>query len=336
MAPIIRVLPVSIITIFMAYSADAAFRPYRAPELPDQHRCVRSARGSSAGGQGVYAFPGSGRGISPTFQLNKHYSPDTGLLQSGAVTGRSSPRGTSFAIRHVWDSAVPSHLRSHYRPAPLDASAAISLAKGSHAYDGKAFHIGRFNQSGPVTLASIGSLVQEAYNGHILSHKVLGYRHRLLSGPGFHKPGSQLYSRLARLRDRRWHRPFKHVVISGFAGAVACDLYCEFDVPDDIYGDFVAAAREVDADGTETAEFAEDETALADFPQAELMRRRIAKAHGWNKAVAILEASAAEDDKKAAAAKNARGQGEVIFDEPDERIDFDPECARKKCGRFFR
>ncbi|MGO8952781.1 MAG: hypothetical protein ACLPWS_11325 [Rhodomicrobium sp.] len=162
-----------------------------------------------------------------------------------------------------------------------------------------------------MTLASIGSISHRSYNGHLLAHKVLGYRHSSLTGLKFTKPGSHLHDRLARLRGHHWHKPFRHVVIDGFAGAAACDLDCEFDVPEGVYGDFIAAAG---AEGTGDFDASAEE-------DAELAGPGTANGYGWNKAVAILEESAGEDDKRAAEeARNAGGAG-TVFDQPDERVD---------------
>ena len=138
---------------------------------------------------------------------------------------------------------------------------------------------GYLNQSSHLTLASIGSISHRSYNGHLLAHKVLGYRHSSLTGLKFTKPGSHLHDRLARLRGHHWHKPFRHVVIDGFAGAAACDLDCEFDVPEGVYGDFIAAAG---AEGTGDFDASAEE-------DAESARPGTANGYGWNKAVAILE-----------------------------------------------
>ncbi len=55
---------------------------------------------------------------------------------------------------------------------------------------------------------------------------------------------------------------------------------------------------------------------------AERKRLRVAEAHGWNKAVAILEKSAAEEDQEAAEAKRTTGKAGAVIDEPGEQIDF--------------
>ncbi|MGO9174168.1 MAG: hypothetical protein ACLP7P_19685 [Rhodomicrobium sp.] len=172
-----------------------------------------------------------------------------------------------------------------------------------------------------MTLASIGSVSHGTYNGHVLAHKVLGYHHSLLTGLRFTKPGSHLHDRLARLRGHHWHKQFRHVAIAGFAGAAACDADCEFDVPGDVYGDFIAAAS---ADGTVDLEASAEE-------DAELAGPGIANGYGWNKAVAILEESAREDDKRAGEAKNTGG-AEPVFDQPEERVDISLRSARRPAG----
>jgi len=176
---------------------------------------------------------------------------------------------------------------------------------------------GHFSHSVRVEPMKIGSVSETSYNGHMLSHKVLGKRHRSLEGHRFRGPGQHLYDRLAKLRGHLWHTRFKHVVIVGPGGAIACDLYCDFDVPLNVYGDFVAAVGEAQA-----------EDAGKGASPEELQRQRLATEHGWNKAVAILEEAAAEDDKKAAETKGGPASEAV----PDEQVDVALEGGEAKKG----
>jgi len=112
------------------------------------------------------------------------------------------------------------------------------------------------------------------------------------------------------------------VIVGAFGGAVFCDIYCEFDVPEDIYGDFVAAVDEAQTPDAEAAESAADDAAYANLPPDEQATRRVEKEHGWNKAVAMLEEAAAEDDKEAAEAKkNGDDDAETVIDQPEEQVD---------------
>jgi hypothetical protein len=105
-----------------------------------------------------------------------------------------------------------------------------------------------------------------------------------------------------------------------FGGAVACDMYCDFDVPTAVYGDFVAAVDEAGDPATEAQEWEDEEAALRDVPEDERPARRVADLHGWNKAVAILEEAAAHDDKRADDAKE-NGDVETVVDQPEEQVD---------------
>ncbi len=169
---------------------------------------------------------------------------------------------------------------------------------------------------------SIGSIVRDSFNGRILSHKVLGYRHTLLTDRHFRIPGDHLHGRLARLRDHRWHRHFRHLAITDFAGAIACGD-CEFDVPEDVYGDFIAAAGEPGTDDEAAAASEAPEASLAGALPVERYRERIAQAHGWDKAAAILEFAAEEDRRQAAEAHvkgNGRKAGPAVY-QADEQVD---------------
>ncbi len=221
-------------------------------------------------------------------------------LRSGPASGQSSPHAPSFAVRQVWNAGVPSHMQSHFRAAPLHAGAGASL------------------------------------NGHPLIYKVLGYRHSMIAGVRFKRPGAHLPGRLAKIRGHRWHEPYRRVAIVDFAGAIACDLDCEFDVPDNVYGDFVAAASEDQSGDSEAALPAEEDAALANVPPAEAARRRIAGTHGWNKAAAILERAAADDDNKAAEARGTGSEAGAAINQPDERVDLLVEGGAAKKGNYIR
>jgi hypothetical protein len=217
---------------------------------------------------------------------------------------------------------TPHHLTSHGRNAThgRNTTAGHNTTHGNNALGGNRGTGHQFSQSAHVTRAIVGSVSHGVYGGHRLSHQVVGNRHRSLVGHHFRRPGHHLHNRLGRLRGHRWHRHFKHVVIVGAGGALACDLYCEFDVPLDVYGDFVAAVDEAQVEDVEAAAYAQDEPALTGVAPAELPRRRRTSSKGWNKAVAILEEAAAEDDKKVEE-KTASGQVETVIDQPDERVD---------------
>ncbi len=189
---------------------------------------------------------------------------------------------------------MPSHMQNHFRAAPLHTGAVASP------------------------------------DGHLFLYKVLGYRHRMLAGLRFGRPGARLLGRLAKLRGHRWHEPYRHVAIAGFAGAIACDLDCEFDVPDSVYADFVAAASEDQSEDTEAGLAAEEDAALAKVPPAEISHRRFAGIHGWNKAAAILEQAASDDDNKAADARGSGSEAGAAIDQPEERVDIFVEGAAAK------
>ncbi len=316
---IFRLLPVTIVTVFTASSASTNFMPYAAPSTSAPHVSGIRAKGFNAGGSD---FRGMQRGRR---NLPQNLRPGDSSLRGGAsswsmnLSGKAATRGVPFAVRHIWGATVPGHMRSHHRQAPQDADLHTGTRgiSGANAFDGE----GLFNQGAHLTLASIGSITRETYNGHTVRHKVLGYRHSVLAGFHFTKPGDHLQNRLARLRGHRWHRHFKHLVITGFAGAAFCDLYCEFDVPEGVYGDFLVAASESGPEESEAVALAELDAALANVPRAERPRQMVAKAHGWNKAVAILEASVADDDRKAMDAKGTGGEGGAVIDQADERVD---------------
>ncbi len=148
-------------------------------------------------------------------------------------------------------------------------------------------------------------------------------------GHNAHRPGNHLRSRLSHLHGHHWHSHFKHVVIvGGFGGDAYCDL-CEFDVPVDVYGDFIAAVDEADDMDAEAATYAEEETAYADVPPDELPARRVERSHGWSKAVAILEEKAVEEDTATAEAEKTGTEVEAVVDEPDERVDVVVDDSKK-------
>lgn len=302
---IYRLFPVTVITVFLVSSASANFIPYAVPSTSALHGSGISAKGFNAGGIYFGGLRGAGgnrpQSLRPNSSARRGASP-----WSMNFSGEASTGGVPFAVRHIWGATVPSHMRSHYRQAPhgSDSQTGSFGINDAKAFDGT----GQLDRGAQLTLASIGSFTRETYNGHTLRHKVLGYRHSLLAGFHFTKPGDHLHNRLVRLRGHRWHRPFKHLVITGFAGVAFCDLYCEFDVPEDVYGDFLVAASEAGPKEAEAVAAAEEDAALASVPRAERARQRVARAHGWNKAVAILEASAADDDREAINAKGTDGE----------------------------
>ncbi len=133
----------------------------------------------------------------------------------------------------------------------------------------------------------VGDVITSNFGGHTLTHKVLGNHHRLIEGYRFSRPGPSLHDRLVQLQGHRWHRRFKRVVILGPDGKIACELSCDFNVPSNIYGDFVSAAGEE---------------------------------HSWDRAISILEAAAAEDGKSAEGTTDGAGPSPIV-DNPEERID---------------
>ena len=202
--------------------------------------------------------------------------------------------------------------------------------QGRHAHNGNilnhganSLHAGpHFNSGVGVTRGHAGQITQGTFQGHSLSHQVLGNRHRGLVGHTSKRPGSHLRVRLAKLHGYHWHRHFKHVVIAwAFGGAAVCDFYCDFDVPVDVYGDFVEAVAEAAEEDAEAAAFAQEEAGLANVSAQDLPRRRVERSHGWNKAVAILEEAAVNDGRKAADARVEGGEVETVIDQPDEQVD---------------
>jgi hypothetical protein len=173
-----------------------------------------------------------------------------------------------------------------------------------------------FNQDAQVAHMQVGSVVESVYNGRKLTHKVVGNRHKALVGHRFRRPGGHLHRRLAALKQHRWHRRFKHVVIVGADGAPACNDFCDFRVPVAVYGEFVAAVDEALAEEAEAAAYAEEESAAP-----EQRRRNKANATGWNKAVVILEDSAQADETKEGDTKVNAGAVEAVIDRPDEQVD---------------
>jgi hypothetical protein len=99
---------------------------------------------------------------------------------------------------------------------------------------------------------------------------------------------------------------------SSTSGWAACEESCKFDVPTNVYGEFVSALDEAKKDGnvraavhieTKTFNHVPRTTAPNLSPKAPL--------HGWYKAVAILENAAAEDSKSL----------DAVVDKPDEQVD---------------
>jgi hypothetical protein len=99
---------------------------------------------------------------------------------------------------------------------------------------------------------------------------------------------------------------------SSTSGWAACEESCKFDVPTNVYGEFVSALDEAKKDGnvraavhieTKTFNHVPRTTAPNLSPKAPL--------HGWYKAVAILEYAAAEDSKSL----------DAVVDKPDEQVD---------------
>ncbi len=111
------------------------------------------------------------------------------------------------------------------------------------------------------------------------------------------------------------------MIVGAFGGAVLCDLYCEFDVPNDDYDDFVAAVDEAQAADAELAAYNADEASFRGVPPEDLATRRAEKAHGWNKAVAILEERAADEDRQQEEDKKNGDEAEAVVDTPDEQVD---------------
>jgi hypothetical protein len=145
----------------------------------------------------------------------------------------------------------------------------------------------------------IGRMTQHRFGRHVLRHQVLGRNHAGLVGHRFRRPGASFHGRLAKLHNHHWHRSFKHVVIvGGFGGLALCDLYCAFDVPDDLYGDFVAAVDEAGPGGGGIAD----------------------AGRGWDKAISMLERASDEEEMEVADAK-AKGEDIEIVEDADEQID---------------
>ncbi len=176
-----------------------------------------------------------------------------------------------------------------------------------------------FEVSARTAKAAVGSVMPQTFNGHVILFRVVGSRHRSLEGRRFRKPPSYLFERLEKLRAYSWHQHFKHLAIVGPGGEVACKTYCDFNVPSDVFGYFVAAVDEAKAEDAEPA-----------APQAatpgEQQRQSLATEQGWSKAVAILEEAAAEDDKKAKETKDSATPGHV-FEKPTEQVDVTLEDA---------
>jgi hypothetical protein len=169
---------------------------------------------------------------------------------------------------------------------------------------------------------------------HGLNHLALGGKRSALVGHSFRKPGGHLHDRIAKLHGHHWRSNYNHVVIVGvIGGVVACELYCEFDVPVDVYPEFVAAVDVAQADTEEEAEYKQVEEGLAEgkVTDEEARSARVDQEKGWNKAVAILEEAAAQEDKEAEDAQKAGEEVATVIDQPDEQVDvvLDEEPAKK-------
>ena len=126
-----------------------------------------------------------------------------------------------------------------------------------------------------------------------------------------------------------------------------CELYCEFDVPNDYYGDFIAAAGEAQAEEADAAAYATDEKTASEKRAAntkpgdakpegsaedDVADTRAENGHGWNKAVAIRKA-AHEEDKDAAEAKTKGEEVDVVVEQPDETVEVAVEGVTSTAGK---
>ncbi len=320
-------LAAAAVTVFMVSSASAAFRSYSAEDFIDSHGSVtltgRGGGGFRGGGGG---FRGGGRsfsrGGSRGFRGGSRGGHRSFSRGSRGSHSASRSRGRNFAR--------PSHLGSHHgsHTSHLGSHASHDThgthdAHGSHGTHG-------FNRNAHVGTGHVGQVMHGKYGSHNMSHKVLGNRHRGLMGHNAHRPGNHLRNRLSHLHGHHWHSHFKHVVIvGGFGGDIYCDL-CEFDVPVDVYGDFVAAIDEADDADVEAAAYVGEEAAYADVPPEDLPARRVERSHGWSKAVAILEEKAVEEDAAEAEAAKSGTEVEAVVDEPDETVDVVADPDPKK------
>ncbi len=259
---------------------------------------------------------------APHFSAPRYSAPRFSAPRSRSFSrGRTNYRSRSFSRSRTRSHSV-THSRSftrhsstrHQHASPHRPSHATHTVKQQHLtthgdkHGGSQKRVQRFNPTASVGHYAPGTLLHNSYNGHNLTHKVVGSRHKELVDHKFRKPPAHLHQRLAALHAHRWHRHWKRVVIIGAGGYLACDLYCEFDVPTDVYGDFVAAVDEAEADEAEAAAYAPDTA-------------RKGPHRGWDKAVDVLEAAASKDDKEAADAKATGGDAETVIDQPDELVD---------------
>lgn len=293
-----RMLAATIAVVCMAFAASAEVRVYPAPESAGQTSAILAEHKAGGGGKGL---GGGLKGLGGGLKGLGH-----GLKGLGGGAFKGLGGGGSRALRGGHG------LRGH----------------GGHG-GGTGHRIGQHEGSRHASRGGAtpgrgrpASLHEETYNGHQLSHLTLGANHRMLVDHNFKKPGGHLNARLARLHNYRWHSDYKHVVIVGaIGGGVLCELYCEFDVPDDVYGDFVAAVDEAQAPDVEASEYKEDDASLADVPVEEQPARRVEQEHGWNKAVAILEEARAQEDSQLAEAQKDGKEVEAVVDQPDEQVD---------------
>ncbi|MGO9546963.1 MAG: hypothetical protein ACLPPF_19485 [Rhodomicrobium sp.] len=119
------------------------------------------------------------------------------------------------------------------------------------------------------------------------------------------------------------------MIVGAFGGAAYCDLYCEFDVPLAVYPDFIAAVDEAGPEDVDAAAYATDEAAFADLPPEDVASARAERAHGWSKAVAVLEEAAEEEDREVAETTKEGGEAEAVIDTPDETVDVVVEDEKK-------
>ncbi len=167
-------------------------------------------------------------------------------------------------------------------------------------------------------LARPGGLAEH----HGMKHMALTDTRAALVDHAFKMPGDHLHRRLRKLSNYHWHSHYKRVAIAVTVGGdVACDVYCEFNVPDDVYQAFIAAADGARAPDVELKEHRADNARFGDLPEEEALAKRVEEAQGWNKAVIILEKAVAQEKKEIEAAQKDGKEAPAVFDEPDEQID---------------
>jgi len=296
MRNIVRLLTATVATVFTVCVASAEIGAYTAAQSSAQETIVTIAerKGGSHSGKGFGSQLGRGIG---------HLGKGVGNLGKGL--GNQLGKGLGGHFGKVFGQG---HGGGH------------GLGNGSGKESASAGHMHHVGGKGTAThdLARPGELAEH----HGMKHLALDGEHSALVGHTFKTPGGHLNRRLRKLRNRHWHSHYKHVVIVGaIGGAAACDLYCEFDVPDDVYEDFVAAVGGAQAPDVEADESKADEARFASLDPEDAAAKRVEQEHGWNKAVAILEEAAAQEDREIGEAKKDSKEVAAVIDRPDEQVD---------------